>query len=542
MKKNIIFFLLASFLFIVPTITFAADLDLGVASTKLPILKQIEDARDYNEVNKSPTQETQFAGTKTESGLWEIIQGAAFESLAGRKSNENNTREGALGIGGKMIGQLFSHPAASTQLYIADLQHSLNIAQPAYAQGLGFASLSPILSTWKLFRNIAYLGFAVIFLIIGFMIMTRQKVGQAAITAQQALPKIVIALIAVTFSYAIAGLLIDAMYLIMQMIIVIFGSTINTPILGFQGSTTIDLNSSIFAVGGAMILGASGSAKDIIGDFVANAINLGDVAGGGLAWITSITAALIIAVAATFAVFKVFFELVKTYVTIILTIVLAPIQLMAEAMPGQSTFKQWIQGLIGNLAAFPTVLIILVLFKILTENTIGSTGGFMPPFLLGNSGTGDLASFLIAFGLLLGMPEAITQVKKTLKASDGGAFGQVMNSGLKRASEAGTKSIQYGPHAALQPYGIGKGAITGGWKQRGGGNIISGAWSGAKKGSAEQIPKANKWARTVANIKDGKFADPNSWENVLLAQAREQQKKELEEKKKRESEKNPVTG
>jgi hypothetical protein len=41
------------------------------------------------------------------------------------------------------------------------------------------------------------------------MIMFRTKVGQAAITAQQAIPNVVIAMLAVTFSYAIAGLMID---------------------------------------------------------------------------------------------------------------------------------------------------------------------------------------------------------------------------------------------------------------------------------------------------------------------------------------------
>src|SRR5690606_25281628 len=91
--------------------------------------------------------------------------------------------------------------------------------------GLGFSSLDPILDTWKAFRNVAYLFYVIMFLVIGFMIMFRQKISsQAVVTAQQALPKIIISLIAVTFSYALAGLMIDAMYLIMYLIVGLFPS------------------------------------------------------------------------------------------------------------------------------------------------------------------------------------------------------------------------------------------------------------------------------------------------------------------------------
>ena len=59
------------------------------------------------------------------------------------------------------------------------------------------------------------------------MIMFRSKVGQAAITVQQAIPSILIALLAVTFSYAIAGFLIDLMYLMMYMLAGLFAGDIS---------------------------------------------------------------------------------------------------------------------------------------------------------------------------------------------------------------------------------------------------------------------------------------------------------------------------
>ena len=123
------------------------------------------------------------------------------------------------------IAALFN-PPASAQTYLADVMESAHIIPKAQAQGLGFSALDPILNVWKIFRNVAYLFFVIIFLIAGFMIMFRQKIsGQAVVTAQQALPGVIVALIFVTFSYAIAGFLIDLMYLLMYLMIGMFQPT-----------------------------------------------------------------------------------------------------------------------------------------------------------------------------------------------------------------------------------------------------------------------------------------------------------------------------
>lgn len=430
MKKNIFLFLLASFLFIFPITVFAQDTTNHDAATRtvegnrtIKEEKIVDEAIDKFDTDRTQGLEIYLGGDNKETlGVWDILQVNAFKSLRGDRDAEGNiVTDGALGTTSKMISAIFENPAASSQLYIADLMNDMNIAQPAYAQGLGFTSLSPLLEGWKIFRNLAYLFFVLIFLVIGFLIMMRKKVGQAAITAQQAIPKIIVAMIAVTFSYAIAGLLIDIMYLSMYLIIGLFGDS-------FGGK--VGVGSSIFDIGKYMF-DQAGTGSKIVGEFVENVTEeVVDVP----EWIAEITTALIIAIAAVFAVFKLFFELLKTYVTIILTIVLSPLQLMLEAIPGQKHFGKWVQGLIGNLAAFPTVLMVLVIYKVLIDQTTGSAGGFMPPFLISGSGTGDVANFLIGFGLLLGLPEAVKQVKKALGASDGGAFGTVLKSGASQST------------------------------------------------------------------------------------------------------------
>ena len=62
----------------------------------------------------------------------------------------------------------------------------------------------------KAFRNFAYVLITLLFIIMGLMIMFRVKIDpRTVVSFQSALPKIIMALILVTFSYAIVGLLID---------------------------------------------------------------------------------------------------------------------------------------------------------------------------------------------------------------------------------------------------------------------------------------------------------------------------------------------
>ena len=137
---------------------------------------------------------------------------------------------GAVQSVGHAMAYVISHPPASSGVYIADLLKNSPVIPQAYAQGIGFSSLSPVLPIWKVFRDLSYSFFAMIFVVIGFMIMFRQKIsGQAQATITSVLPNLVVTLIIITFSYAIAGLLIDLMYLVIYFIVGVFGNIINEP-------------------------------------------------------------------------------------------------------------------------------------------------------------------------------------------------------------------------------------------------------------------------------------------------------------------------
>lgn len=129
--------------------------------------------------------------------------------------------EGAIHQAGKMIAALYIPPASGI-VYLADIIENFTLTKPVYArnQGLGFQALQPLLPLWKASRNLAYLLFTLVFVALGFAVMFRVKISpQATMTIQAAVPRILIALILVTFSYAIVGFIIDLTYILFFVIV-----------------------------------------------------------------------------------------------------------------------------------------------------------------------------------------------------------------------------------------------------------------------------------------------------------------------------------
>jgi len=132
---------------------------------------------------------------------------------------------GALGSVTGMIAILYT-PPLHTSDFIAYLGNNFGLAKPSYAQvqGIGFTGLTPLLHAWVVFRNVVYLLFVFIFILIGLAIMLRVRIDpRTVMTIQNQIPKIIVSLILVTFSFAIAGFLIDLMWVSIWVVINLMG-------------------------------------------------------------------------------------------------------------------------------------------------------------------------------------------------------------------------------------------------------------------------------------------------------------------------------
>jgi len=136
-----------------------------------------------------------------------------------------DTKTGKIGYvqnGGGAIGMLTSsmamlyNPPVHTGDYINYLSSNFGITKSSYAAGItggGFDQLAPIMYIWIAFRNISYMLFIIVFLVIGVAIMLRVRIDpRTVMTIQNQIPKIIIGVVMVTFSFAIAGFLIDLMW------------------------------------------------------------------------------------------------------------------------------------------------------------------------------------------------------------------------------------------------------------------------------------------------------------------------------------------
>jgi len=409
-------------------------------SAAVPEIEAKKAALEANIETHQPNAESfssvMSVNTMIDWGIYPIIGGKPEKIASANGETKITYSKGMLGEMGKMMAWMFNNPAATTERYVADVLDSagVKIVQPAYAQGLGFASLDPILNTWKTFRNMAYLLFVVVFMVIGFLIMMRQKVGgQTVVTAQQAIPHIIIALLLVTFSYAIAGLLIDLMYLVMYLLLALFGK-----------EEQQFLNKNFLTLGWTMVTNGAGAAYDAVQSFGEQMENsLAQFGQDVVKFLGSLTLMVVVAIAIALKVFELFFELLKTYVTIVLTIAFSPIILAMGAIPGKSSFEQWVKDLVGNLAAFPTVLLVLIVFDELTGGLGGGeviieSGGFQPPYLFG-AGTSGVLPFIIGMGMLMIMPEIVKEAKKALGAKEGifSQFSRDMGKSLGKGWEGG---------------------------------------------------------------------------------------------------------
>jgi hypothetical protein len=261
--------------------------------------------------------------------------------------------------------------------------------------------------------------------------MFRQRVGaQTAITVQQALPSIVVSMIAVTFSYAIAGFLIDLMYLTMFLVANVFQAS------GVIGADMNKIDGNIVYLAMKMF-GQQGPTRQVMEALVSSLMS--DLVGSAewvFAFFGGITFAVVFALALLFSIFRLFFDLLRIYITVVINIIVSPVILMMGALPGNNAFKSWIKTIVFNLAVFPTILVALFISATLTSQDYSQKGGFMPPYLLG-SGVGGALPALVGMGILLVMPEIVGKVKSMAGKGPFDEFAGHVGNALKKGWTGG---------------------------------------------------------------------------------------------------------
>jgi len=393
----------------------------------------------------------------TENGLIPQIEETIGVQLMGMPTEEGGEPEGGVmrGVTG-MIASTYNNPPASGVYYAYDVLHRLGAA-PAYAaNGIGFSGLGPVLPIWKAFRNIAYAIFALGMLVVGLMIMFRMKISpQAVLTIENALPRMIGVLVLITFSYAIAGFMIDLMYVVMALGLNILKSEgIST---GATATNTI--HSGFWALIPPFLRGFDGMSS-LGGSVGYMTFSLGNMPVVG--WLTGfvgglvgmVLMVLIWIIIATVLLIKLLIALIKSYIGVITSVIFAPLVIGVGVLPGKNTFGTWLKGLVANLMVFPTVLLLLIISTYIIKTDMSQL--WYPPLMgppeaeLLQAGAGQAGIFIgsiIGMGFLFILPNVPNIIKKAMGIEDSGIGGMIGQAFGPVQAVGGAAAYRYGDAA-----------------------------------------------------------------------------------------------
>jgi hypothetical protein len=381
---------------------------------------------------------------------------------------------GLLGMVTDSTRTLYTPPASGID-YTRSIAQNFGIVKKAVAQEpgaqnqeeyTGFTALQPVRYVWSIARNLTYFFFVIAFVLIGIAIMLRVKINpQTVMSIQNQIPKIIVAILLITFSYAIVGFMIDLMWTFTYFTIntlspaitstydsdpqavqeVATANLYNNPIIYFN-----DLFNSSGQDNHNMIADMAGGIGETIGNVITDILfsvfgvnaqtiecntqfggllDFGDCLGkgiaNGLAFIFGIVGKLIIVCALLIAAIRVWFMLIRAYIYVIMYTIVSPIYIFMGILPGSSLgFTNWFRAVAASLLVFPATIAMFLLARFFAvgnspydvQNTINTQyNPFVPP-LIGNPSIQHNIGLLIAFGIVMLIPEMLTIIRDAVKA------------------------------------------------------------------------------------------------------------------------------
>jgi hypothetical protein len=333
----------------------------------------------YNEASGTTADEDNMTSHSGQLGLntaWVVLATLAPEYTEGGTVVMNNPdipsdlKMGLLGISDQALAFVYRNQGNVN--VVAHLQEEWVPGYKEANTGLyagngdnttGYESLmqSGISPLWNQMRNIAYVFFIVIMIVIGFMIMFRSKLGgQTMVSIGNTIPSVIVSLILVTFSFAIAGVIIDFGGVIVNLLYNIFDEkSVSIQNIGqlfsvlFKGMDTELVN--VFNGRVADVL--TGFSSSIFEGFVNLLWEIDKSLYMGIIGIL----ALLIGMGVVFVgAIKLIIVLYKAYFELLLNVVVGPITIMLGTLPGKENMKMnWLTSIVRNVLVFPIVYFII---------------------------------------------------------------------------------------------------------------------------------------------------------------------------------------
>lgn len=301
------------------------------------------------------------------------------EELTGASLNPDKPGDWGMLALARMSDQMLSTKPASGVLYVTNVAQKIIGVPEAVAQegGYGFNSLQPLQNIWGFSRNAAYALMTLAVVVLAFMIMFRMRISpQASVTVMSAIPRIIIGLILITFSFAIAGFIIDLAFVIQGIISALVApSNLISDVLGSQGNITFLFNRMNDVTTGIVSYGFLTIGVAFVLLFIPS-VGLAGVT-GGLSILAGLLILLVVLILFMIALVKIFWLLLRTYVMIIFHIIALPFTALGYvAYPSSNPFMSLLRSFVGQVSVFVTVSFVVMFAHLVAWNMASDTWGF----------------------------------------------------------------------------------------------------------------------------------------------------------------------
>lgn len=361
-----------------------------------------------------------------------------LDALYERNPTAKRLGDGVIGkLDNSLKTALYSYPGDITMGNAIYQDWSPSRMNKAEAASSGTQILSPIRKLFEYVRGIAYVCSVLVIVVISFMIMFRQKVGgQIAVTITNALPRVLIGFILIHFSFWIASVILSLSTFLMAISEVAISNAIKD-ISGITDIQTVGLGGPLhlwwglfrWIIGPVAVDSDSmfwGSKTGAFANSIPGMLGLSTVwksffsQGVDLSF-GAIVVRIIFLIGLLFAVFKIFFNLIKAYAQIFLKVIILPITTLMGMFPGQEkTIIDSYKSILVDSLVFPVTFIIInlaILISVAGNPTLGGSAIEFPSGLttsiVDSQGT-NLTGF-IAYGMVLAATTAEKLIAEMLK-------------------------------------------------------------------------------------------------------------------------------
>lgn len=294
---------------------------------------------------------------------------------------------------GQVGGLAYSYPPIHLKEYIRTALANNLLNNQVQAQTPGTDALLPVQAIWTRMRDVAYGLFVIVMIAIGIMIILQHSISpRVIVTFTNSLPRIILGLVLITFSFPLIALFID--------VGAVFGTQL---ILRITQGIFPELVSRF---SGGIADTFSAAPGSLIGHFAAGLTGLQILS------LPALILFVIFAIAAIVLAGLTIFRLIISYAWLIVYTVFSPILLLFGSLPGQEeNISNFFKNVAAKTLSFPVIFFLVLL-------GVGFAGtayvGTAENFLRGNFG--ELVTGVFSTQGLLGAILGLIMLAAAFKA------------------------------------------------------------------------------------------------------------------------------